>query len=196
MKEVINRGGEKIFPAEVEHIVEQISGVIEAAAFALPHRTLGEEMAVAVVHEGQADPCVKAVEERLYAALGRRGLPRRVFFIDHLPRTETGKVKRGELAQRLGRGEPQSPSNDIPSSPFVTALASIWSVLLGVQHFGATDNFFMLGGDSLTGARLLAQVEEVFGVTLPSDTLYRDGATVLDMAKLVESASRYSARSA
>ena len=195
-KEVINRGGEKIFPAEVEHVVEQMAGVIEAAAFALPHRTLGEELAIAVVRERQAEPCVKAVEERLHAALGRRGLPRRVFFIDKLPRTETGKVKRGELAQRLGRSEPHSPSNDIPSSPFITALASMWSVLLGAQHLGATDNFFMLGGDSLTGARLLAQVQEVFGVALPSDALYHEGATVLGMAKLVESSSRSGARSA
>ena len=99
------------------------------------------------------------------------------------------KIKRSDLALELSARDRAPPQTaDESEHPLVNALRSMWSVLLSVQHVGLADDFFMLGGDSLTGTRLLSQVKDVFGVALALDSLFNDGATVLGMARLVEAA--------
>lgn len=111
--ETINRGGEKIAPAEIDRVLEALDGVREAAVFGVPHPTLGEELAAAVVLEPGAALDERAIRERLRSELGTRRLPRRVFIVDALPRTDAGKLRRAALLERLiatpratSRGEP------------------------------------------------------------------------------------------
>ncbi|MCZ2074906.1 MAG: AMP-binding protein [Bryobacterales bacterium] len=102
LKEIINSGGEKVSPYEVEEALLAHPGVAEAAVFATPHRMLGEEVASAVVaregfHIDEWD-LLRTVGLRL----ARHKMPRRVLFVDAIPRGATGKIQRAGLAAQLG----------------------------------------------------------------------------------------------
>ncbi len=102
LKELINRGGEKISPREVDEVLMDHPAVLQAVTFALPHEKLGEEVAAAiVVREGHR---VSEKELRDYAAqrLADFKVPRKVVFLDEIPKGPTGKLQRIGLAQKLG----------------------------------------------------------------------------------------------
>ena len=90
--------------------------------------------------------------------------PSRFVFVDQLPTGPTGKPQRIGLANTLATrlAEPFRP----PTTPVETTLAQIWQEILDVDCIGAADNFFMLGGDSLSTARVLARVNRRFGIHL------------------------------
>jgi acyl-CoA synthetase (AMP-forming)/AMP-acid ligase II len=100
-KEIINRGGEKISPAEVEDAFLRHPSVTEAAVFALAHPTLGEEPAAAVV---LADKSASTEDLRAHASALLAGfkVPRTIVVVDSLPKGPTGKVARLSLAKQLG----------------------------------------------------------------------------------------------
>jgi acyl-CoA synthetase (AMP-forming)/AMP-acid ligase II len=102
IKEMINSGGEKISPFEVEQVLLNHPGVMQAVAFAMPHPMLGEAVACAIVL--REDCQVTADELRRHAAesLSRHKIPRRFIFTDEVPRGATGKLQRIGLAARLG----------------------------------------------------------------------------------------------
>jgi acyl-CoA synthetase (AMP-forming)/AMP-acid ligase II len=102
LKEIINRGGEKISPREVDEVLLDHPAVAQAVTFALPHDTLGEEVGAAVVlHAGEV-----ASERELRGFAGSRladfKVPRRIVFVDEIPKGATGKLQRIGLAARLG----------------------------------------------------------------------------------------------
>ncbi len=100
LKETIDRGGEKIIPQEVDEALAAHPALVEAAAFAIAHRTLGEDVAAAAVLRDGAT--VSELELRRFAAarLAPFKVPRRIVFIDKIPRTATGKPQRGVLAEQ------------------------------------------------------------------------------------------------
>lgn len=104
LKEIINRGGEKISPREVDEVLLDHPAVQQAVTFAMPHPKLGEEVAAAVVLRAGA-----AVEEReLRAFAGERlanfKVPRKIVIVDEIPKGATGKLQRIGLAEKLGLG--------------------------------------------------------------------------------------------
>jgi acyl-CoA synthetase (AMP-forming)/AMP-acid ligase II len=101
LKEMIDRGGEKILPQGVEDVLAEHPAVADAAVFAVAHPTLGEDIAAAVVlREGAS---ATALELRRFAAtkLAAFKVPRRIEFLDRIPRTSTGKVQRSLLVERF-----------------------------------------------------------------------------------------------
>jgi oxalate---CoA ligase len=102
LKEIINRGGEKVSPLEVDAVLMDHPAVRQVVTFAMPHAKLGEEVAAAVVlREGQA---LDEAGLREFAAtrLAAYKVPRRVVFLDEIPKGATGKLQRIGLAARLG----------------------------------------------------------------------------------------------
>lgn len=102
LKELINRGGEKVSPLEVDGVLSGHPAVAQALCFAIPHPKLGEEVGVAVVlREGMA--CGER-ELREFAALHLADfkVPRKVVFLDEIPKGATGKLMRIGLAEKLG----------------------------------------------------------------------------------------------
>ena len=194
IKEIINRGGEKISPVEIDLAIRSLPGVNEAAAFGIPHPTLGEEIVAAVVRQ----PDVTLHEAQVIQHVGRRlelrKVPRRIYFVERLPRTDNGKLRRHALPQLLGltqkaaaQGAPLPAAEEIRSlSPLEGALAGLWATLLKIEHVNPDDNFFLLGGDSLRGVQLIAQVKALFGVELAIQSLFEEGATVVGMARSIE----------
>jgi amino acid adenylation domain-containing protein len=191
LKEVINRGGDKISPSAIDPVMRAVPGVVDAAAFGVPHPRLGEEVVAAVV-PAPRQPCkAEDVIEAVRRKLGSRAAPRQVWFVDELPRTELGKVRRAALTERFGaelRAESPEPAESVEArSPLEIALAGLWSSVLGIGRVRADDNFFMIGGDSLRGAQLVELVRAVFGVTIRPETLFDEAATLRSMARLIES---------
>jgi len=100
IKELINRGGEKIAAAEIEACISDMPGVEEAAVFAVPDAELGE--VVALVVQGGALPSADAIRAFIAARLAGYKVPAQVFRVaEPLPRNATGKVLKDQLKQRL-----------------------------------------------------------------------------------------------
>ncbi len=104
LKEIINRGGEKIAPREVDEVLMDHPAVAQVVTFGMPHAKLGEDVAAAVVlKEGQA---VTEPELRDFVAerLADFKVPRKILFLAEIPKGATGKLQRIGLAEKLGLG--------------------------------------------------------------------------------------------
>jgi acyl-CoA synthetase (AMP-forming)/AMP-acid ligase II len=102
LKEIINRGGEKIAPVEVDEVLMEHPAVLQAVTFATPHAKLGEDVAAAIVlREGAA---VTENELRDFAGtkLADFKVPRQIVIVPEIPKGATGKLQRIGLAQKLG----------------------------------------------------------------------------------------------
>ena len=102
LKELINRGGEKISPLEVDEVIMDHPAVTQVATFALPHDTLGEEVAAAVVLQDGASVDEQELREFAAERLASFKVPRRIVILDEIPKGATGKLQRIGLAEKLG----------------------------------------------------------------------------------------------
>jgi len=187
-KEMINRGGEKISPREVDEALLEHPAVAQAIAFALPDERLGEEVAAAVVL--RPDAAATGIELREFVArkLADFKVPRRIVFVSEIPKGPTGKPQRIGLAAKLGMAEPAGPAAPAsPRSDAETRMASLWSEVLGVPLPGMRDDFFAAGGDSLLAVQLAARIRSRFGLDCSIIRLL-ENPTVAGMAGLLESA--------
>jgi acyl-CoA synthetase (AMP-forming)/AMP-acid ligase II len=102
LKEIINRGGEKVSPLEVDAVLMDHPAVAQVVTFALPHPKLGEEVAAAVVlREGQT-ATDQEIREFARARLAEFKTPRKVVILAEIPKGATGKLQRIGLAEKLG----------------------------------------------------------------------------------------------
>ncbi len=102
IKELINRGGEKISPVEVENALLDHPDVAQAAAFAMAHPMLGEDVAAAVVLREGNNPGEHELREFVAARIAHFKVPRKIVFLDAIPKGPTGKLQRIGLAKLLG----------------------------------------------------------------------------------------------
>jgi len=102
LKEIINRGGEKISPREVDEVLMDHPAVRQVVTFALPHDKLGEDVGAAVVLREGAAATERELREFVATRLAPFKVPRRVFFLDEIPKGATGKLQRIGLASKLG----------------------------------------------------------------------------------------------
>ncbi len=102
LKEIINRGGEKVSPLEVDGILMDHPAVAQCVTFALPHPKLGEEVAAAVVLREGAEADERGIREFARARLAEFKVPRKVVILDEIPKGATGKLQRIGLAEKLG----------------------------------------------------------------------------------------------
>jgi len=166
LKNIINRGGEKILPGEVERILAQHSGVLEAVVFPVPDARLGEEVAAAVIPRKGVHLDGHMLASFLSSQLSAYKIPRRFLFLSDLPRGITGKVSRQALATQLGLHQSdREPKRVLPLKEKVESeLKTIWCRLLRLdKQPSVKEDFFDLGGSSLLLLQLVDQVERIFG---------------------------------
>jgi thioesterase domain-containing protein/acyl carrier protein len=188
IKEIINRGGEKVSPREVDEVLLEHPAVAEAVTFAIPDRRLGEAVGAAVVTRPIA--VVSEIELREFAAtrLAHFKVPEIVKIVPEIPKAATGKVQRLGLAEKLGIAEIDR-NNDAhsrteysaPNSAIEGTLQKVWSEILGVSPIGIRDDFFALGGDSLAATILITRVAAETGVE-PSFVRFLDNPTIAALA--------------
>ncbi len=102
LKEIINRGGEKISPLEIDEVLLRHPAVAQAVAFAVPHDRLGEDVAAAVVLTDGAEATERELRDFAASRLADFKVPRKVIFLQEIPKGPTGKMQRIGLAARLG----------------------------------------------------------------------------------------------
>jgi acyl-CoA synthetase (AMP-forming)/AMP-acid ligase II/acyl carrier protein len=182
LKEIINKGGEKVSPREIDEVLLGHPAVHEAVTFATAHPTLGEEIAAAVVLR----PGAQATESELRAfANGRLAyfkIPSRIIVLEEIPKGSTGKVQRVGLADRLA--EHLKSTAVAPRNSLEEALAVLYSELLGLASIGIDDHFFHAGGDSMKATQLLARVRKEFDVDLPPSALF-EAPTIRELGSVI-----------
>ena len=166
----IDRGGEKIAPREVEEALLDHEAVACAAVLAIPHRTLGEDVAAAVVAHAGTTLDAAALRRFLLERLPARKVPKELLVVEALPTGASGKVDRAALARRLD--EARSRAFVAPRGEREIAIARFFGELLATPKVAADDRFFALGGDSLSGMQLLARIEERLGAKLDLRALF------------------------
>jgi acyl-CoA synthetase (AMP-forming)/AMP-acid ligase II len=102
LKEIINRGGEKVSPLEIDEVLMAHPAVAQAVTFALPHEKLGEEVAAALVLQEGADTDEREIREFASHRLADFKVPRKVIILEEIPKGPTGKLQRIGLAEKLG----------------------------------------------------------------------------------------------
>lgn len=201
-KDLINRGGFKISPVEIERVLLQHPSVAEAAVFAVEHATLGEEVGVAIVpavghafDQGQ-------LETYLGRHLSREKWPRHFRELEKLPRNEIGKVQRDRLTAMfvaetgsltLDRKTVQRGPNNCfvaPKSDLEGVVLSLWESLLDIEGIGIEDDFFSIGGDSLSATQLLMEIEKRFDWSFDAAAMLNRVNTVAGMARELEAAGK------
>ena len=182
LKEIINRGGEKVSPREIDEALLEHPAVQKAVAFSMPHATLGEDIAAAVVLKKGAAAGELEIREFASSRLASYKVPSRVVIVDEIPLGPTGKIQRIGLADNLSAvlGTPFVP----PRDEWEGKLAVLWEDALNLQRIGVLDNFFTLGGDSLSAARMFYKIEKTFRRRLPLATLF-EAPTLEKLARLL-----------
>ena len=104
LKEIINRGGEKISPREVDEVLMDHPAVAQVVTFAVPHDKLGEDVAACVVLRDGQQADERALRDFVATRLADFKVPRRIVFLAEIPKGATGKLQRIGLAQKLGLG--------------------------------------------------------------------------------------------
>jgi acyl carrier protein len=171
IKELINRGGEMISPREVDEVLMDHPDVMQAIAFAVPHPTLGEDIAVAVVPKEGCMPDETELREFVAMHLANYKVPTRIVTVEEIPKGPTGKPQRIGLADRLERELAVAFEAPVEGSEHL--VAEIFEKVLGCGRVGRKDNFFALGGDSLGAIRAHSRLAEAFGVQVQPTLLFR-----------------------
>ena len=102
LKEIINRGGEKVAPVEVDEVLMEHPAVHQAVTFAMPHDKLGEDVAAAIVLREGATATERELQDFANVRLAAFKVPRRIVILDEIPKGATGKLQRIGLARKLG----------------------------------------------------------------------------------------------
>jgi acyl-CoA synthetase (AMP-forming)/AMP-acid ligase II/acyl carrier protein len=182
IKDVINRGGVKVAPSEVERALESHPAVREAAVFARHHATLGEDVCAAVVFAAGRIASEAELRRFLRQRMSAPMVPTRIVAASALPRNANGKLQRTELS---AFGETLlTRAWQPPQGPCEEQVAMIFRHALQVDDIGRHDQFFDRGGDSLRAVEVIERVQQQFGVPLTMDALLGN-PSVAGLAKVI-----------
>jgi acyl-CoA synthetase (AMP-forming)/AMP-acid ligase II len=189
LKELINRGGEKIAPVEIDQALLGHPAVQQAVTFALPHPTLGEEVAAAVVLQEFATATESELQNYLAQSLADFKIPRQIIFVSEIPKGPTGKIQRIGLGEKIldchQKALPKSREL-LPPTILEQQISSLWSSILGREDIALQDSFLHLGGDSISGAQLRSRIRDLFQVDVPWLQLFQEASSVAGLAKFIQ----------
>jgi acyl-CoA synthetase (AMP-forming)/AMP-acid ligase II/acyl carrier protein len=197
IKEIINRGGEKISPREVEEVIMDHPSVQQVVVFAVPHPELGEEIGAAVVLSDNPSLTESEIRQQASTKLANFKVPRHIVIVDEIPKGATGKLQRIGMADKLGiasSGQTEKKAEfRAPTTPLEKKIAEIWYEVLGLEEVGIHDNFLQLGGDSILAAQIINRVREELQVELPL-LVFIESPTIADMTMKIAEIQREKAR--
>jgi acyl carrier protein len=192
IKEMINRGGEKISPLEVDEVLLSHPSIQQAVTFAVKDVLLGEDVAAAVIVKTGTSVTEREMREFVAGQLAYFKVPRNILFLDELPKGPTGKIQRIGLAERLGLTSNRQLSmaraeKDIvaPRSQTEKDLARLFAETLGVDLISIHDNFFERGGDSVMATQVVARVRDSWNMDLTISGFF-DMPTIAELAEAME----------
>jgi amino acid adenylation domain-containing protein len=172
--------GFRVEPGEIEAVLAKSPDVAEVVVVAREERPGNRRLVAYIVRRQDAEIDVRDLRELILHALPDYMVPAEFVFLKALPLTPSGKINR----RGLPAPKPYEPATDRYVAPRDTTelrLAEIWESVLDCHPVGVKDNFFELGGHSLLAVRVLARVEQAFGVHLPLSILFQS-STVESLA--------------
>jgi amino acid adenylation domain-containing protein len=180
--------GYRIELGEIEAALQQHESIKEVAVAAIEQQHDDKRLVAYLVLRPEAAPDAGLLRNFLKERLPDYMHPSSFVLLEELPLTPNGKLDRRALVA-LGQSGAELRSVFVaPRSATECALAQIWEDLLGVTRIGIEDDFFTIGGHSLLAVRLMARIEQQFGIVLPLSTLFR-GATIAELARQVSEIS-------
>ena len=199
IKEMINRGGEKISPYEVETIIMKHPDIIDCAVFPYLNNYESENVGAVIVLNAGSTLKLKSLRSFLSSSLTSYKMPTLLYIVDEIPKSENGKVQRNKLYSHLIKSSPSGgvsletehfkASNNLTKSQ--KRMRSIWRHALNSVNIGVEDVFTEVGGDSLNGARVLSDIENKFKIKIPVNILF-EGGTIKGLTAFIE--AEYSRR--
>ena len=173
--------GFRIELGEIEAALRSLAEIADAAVALKEETSFGKQLIAYLVPSNGALPEPAALRRRLNERLPAHMLPAVFMPIEKLPRSPNGKVNRAGLPA-FAR---QTSKARAPQSPEETALCAMFAEVLRREQVGVEDDFFALGGDSLSAMRLVGRVCTGFGVALSLRDFY-SASTVSDLASLIQ----------
>jgi acyl-CoA synthetase (AMP-forming)/AMP-acid ligase II/thioesterase domain-containing protein len=195
LNELINRGGDKVSPTEINNVLTRHRAVAEAATFPVPHSRLGEDVMAAVVLRSGMTATPTELRRYLQDRLAPFKVPRRIFVRDQLPKGNTGKIVSRLLTESWEEagganaqiGEPSLDDDPLVANNLIAGITELWERLLKHAPISIDDDFFEKGGDSLLAMEMLAELDRLTGQTLPNAILF-EASTIRQLTqKLSES---------
>jgi thioesterase domain-containing protein len=191
IKEIINRGGEKISPREVDEALLDHPDILRAVVFAVPHPNLGEDVAAAIVLRDNASVTEWEIQQFLADRVVHFKVPRRIVILKEIPKGPTGKMQRVGLAEKLGLTMSVYEEFSLkieykaPITPLEKALTHLWSEVLKIKRIGVNDNFFQLGGNSLLAQLILVRISEELQIEKIPLAIFLHAPTIEKMARIL-----------
>jgi amino acid adenylation domain-containing protein len=177
--------GFRIEPGEVENVLDRHPDVAKAAIVARPDEAGERRLVAYVVPRESTSPTPASLRGWLAERLPEYLLPSLYVPLGALPLTPNGKLDRRALPEPTPDGEVLEPAP--PRTPTEESVREIFADVLGRSRIGIQQSFFELGGHSLKAARLMARVNDAFGVTIPLRALF-EHPTVAGVASQVDAA--------
>lgn len=171
VKEIVKRGGFQIAPREVEDALLGFPHVAEALVFGVSHDTLGQDLVAAVVLRPGERLAENETREALFDLVSPHKVPSRIFSVDALPRTPSGKPRRTDLAAHFA--DRLVAAHEEPQGALEELVADIFEEVVPGAVFGRHEDFFLSGGDSLSGARAIGRFRHLLQSDIPLGLLFR-----------------------
>lgn len=170
--DTVNVGGRNVSTLAAEGALEDHPDVEEAAAFGLPHPTLGQYLVATVIGSKGLDP--DQVRSFAAARLGEADAPKRVVQVGRFPRNALGKVVKRELAASVSGLIARDAGHGVVASDTERAVAAIWGRALdvGPAAIGPDAEWLSLGGSSLEAAEVALLVGDELGRDVPERVLH------------------------
>jgi acyl-CoA synthetase (AMP-forming)/AMP-acid ligase II/thioesterase domain-containing protein len=189
IKEIINRGGEKISPREIDEVILDHPKVRQVVTFPIPHPLYGEEIGAAIVPK-ENKITSREIQEHVARRLASFKVPRHISFMDEIPKGPTGKLQRIGLSERLGIEikDTESEAHEYipPKTKTEKYLKSLWEKALAVEKIGIRDNYFQLGGESLIAAEILSEIQKDRHIKRIPLVIFLYAPTIEEMAKILD----------
>src|SRR5262249_32946685 len=150
--------GFRIELEEIEAALRRHPAVYDAVVQARDHASGNKRLIAYVIPNGKQPITKSGIQSFLKTTLPDYMIPSVLVTMDALPLTPTGKLDRSALPVPDEKDLPQSGSLVAPRTPVEEAVANIWIEVLHAQRIGINDNFFDLGGDSLTASQVVSRL--------------------------------------
>ena len=183
--------GHRVEAAEVEMALRENASVKETIVVERRARNGEPQLVAYIVSRGGPAPSISGLRASLRQSLPDYMIPSAFVVLDALPLTDNGKVDRNALPPPAQERPNLGTEFIAPRDTVEFELARIWSGILGIESIGALDNFFSLGGDSLSAVQLVSQVSGSFQVELVIQTLI-ESPTIASLAEQVRMFKRRS----
>jgi len=183
IKEIINRGGNKVVPREVDDALMMHPEVVEAVTFGIKHRTLGEDVVTAIVPIKENSVSANDIRAFAFLVLADFKVPSHVEIVEKIPRSATGKPQYQKLQKIISASSDKE--TELPLNYFEQEISAIWIEALGISDVSLKDNFFMLGGDSLSANLIVNRIRKRFLIDISLRSIF-ERPILDDQAALVE----------